>query len=208
MNIDLKGKKALVCGSTQGIGKATALRLAACGASVTLVARNEDSLRLVFSELETNDKQAHSFICADFDSSDVLIDKVTDFVNKNSPIHILVNNTGGPAPGLPLGNPPGFGFSFLVTLPWGSSLHSCLLAPVNVLQVSTRKPVDSTCQSKCWKLDRYPFRSYGVVGCRKVTSFSSCCASVQAAVVYVLNMFPHIPVVSLLCLYEGDPTLV
>ena len=98
MNIDLKGKKALVCGSTQGIGKATALRLAACGASVTLVARNEDSLRLVFSELETNDKQAHSFICADFDSSDVLIDKVTDFVNKNSPIHILVNNTGGPAP--------------------------------------------------------------------------------------------------------------
>ena len=99
MNIDLKGKKALVCGSTQGIGKATALRLAACGASVILVARNEDSLRLVLSELETNDKQAHSFICADFDSSDVLIDKVTDFVNKNSPIHILVNNTGGPAPG-------------------------------------------------------------------------------------------------------------
>ena len=99
MNIDLKGKKALVCGSTQGIGKATALRLASCGASVILVARNEDSLRSVFSELETNDKQAHSFICADFDSSDVLIGKVTDFVNKNSPIHILVNNTGGPAPG-------------------------------------------------------------------------------------------------------------
>ena len=99
MDIDLKGKKALVCGSTQGIGKATALRLAACGASVTLVARNEDSLRLVFSELETNDKQTHSFICADFDSSDVLIDKVRDFVNTNSPIHILINNTGGPAPG-------------------------------------------------------------------------------------------------------------
>ena len=99
MNIDLKGKRALVCGSTQGIGKATALRLAACGASVTLAARNEDSLQLVFSELEANDKQAHSFICADFDSSDVLIHKVTDFVNENSPIHILVNNTGGPAPG-------------------------------------------------------------------------------------------------------------
>jgi len=99
MNIDLKGKRALVCGSTQGIGKATALRLAACGASVTLAARNEDSLQLVFSELEANDEQAHSFICADFDSSDVLIHKVTDFVNENSPIHILVNNTGGPAPG-------------------------------------------------------------------------------------------------------------
>ena len=80
MNIDLKGKRALVCGSTQGIGKATALRLAACGASITLAARNEDSLQLVLSELEANDKQAHSFICADFDSSDVLIDKVTDFI--------------------------------------------------------------------------------------------------------------------------------
>ena len=85
MDIDLKGKKALVCGSTQGIGKATALRLAACGASVTLIARNEDSLRLVFSELETNDKQTHSFICADFDSSDVLIDKAVSYTHLTLP---------------------------------------------------------------------------------------------------------------------------
>ena len=99
MNIELKGKRALVCGSTQGIGKAAALKLAACGASITLAARNEDSLQLVINELEANDEQAHSFICADFDSSEVLIKKVTDFINENSPIHILVNNTGGPAPG-------------------------------------------------------------------------------------------------------------
>ena len=99
MNIELKGKRALVCGSTQGIGKAAALKLAACGASITLAARNEDSLQLVINELDVNDKQAHSFICADFDSSEVLINKVTDFINENSPIHILVNNTGGPAPG-------------------------------------------------------------------------------------------------------------
>jgi len=99
MNINLKGKRAIVCGSTQGIGKATALRLAACGASVTLAARNEDGLQLVISELKVNDKQVHSFICSDFDSSEILIDKVTDFVNENGPIHILVNNTGGPAPG-------------------------------------------------------------------------------------------------------------
>ena len=99
MNIELKGKRALVCGSTQGIGKAAALKLAACGASITLAARNEDSLQLVINELDVNDKQVHSFICADFDSSEVLINKVTDFINENSPIHILVNNTGGPAPG-------------------------------------------------------------------------------------------------------------
>ena len=106
MNIELKGKRALVCGSTQGIGKAAALQLAACGASIILAARNEDSLQSVINELDVNDKQAHSFICADFDSSDVLINKVTDFVNENSPIHILVNNSGGPAPGSVLDSVP------------------------------------------------------------------------------------------------------
>ena len=62
MNIELKGKRALVCGSTQGIGKAAALQLAACGASIILAARNEDSLQLVINELDINDKQTHSFI--------------------------------------------------------------------------------------------------------------------------------------------------
>ena len=44
MQIDLKNKNALVCGSTQGIGKATAIALAQAGANVTLVARNESRL--------------------------------------------------------------------------------------------------------------------------------------------------------------------
>ena len=106
MNIELKGKRALVCGSTQGIGKAAALQLAACGASIVLAARNEDSLQLVINELDINDKQTHSFICADFDSPDIFINKVTDFVNENTPIHILVNNSGGPAPGSVLDSVP------------------------------------------------------------------------------------------------------
>ena len=51
MQIDLKNKNALVCGSTQGIGKASALALAQCGANVTLVARNEQRLIQVKDEL-------------------------------------------------------------------------------------------------------------------------------------------------------------
>ena len=53
MNLDLKNKKAIVCGSTQGIGKAIAVELANMGASVTLVARNEESLKKVKAELNT-----------------------------------------------------------------------------------------------------------------------------------------------------------
>ena len=52
MNLELINKSALVCGSTQGIGKATAMLLAEEGANVTLIARNEDKLKAVLSELK------------------------------------------------------------------------------------------------------------------------------------------------------------
>ena len=45
MNLDLTNKNALVCGSTAGIGKASAIELASMGATVTLVARNEEKLK-------------------------------------------------------------------------------------------------------------------------------------------------------------------
>ena len=47
INLDLSGKRAMVCGSTQGIGKSTAIELAEMGATVTLVSRNEDKLKEV-----------------------------------------------------------------------------------------------------------------------------------------------------------------
>jgi 3-oxoacyl-[acyl-carrier protein] reductase len=53
MDLHLKNKNALVCGSTQGIGKATAILLAKEGVNVTLIARNEEKLKAVLSELET-----------------------------------------------------------------------------------------------------------------------------------------------------------
>src|SRR5688572_30106439 len=99
MNLDLKNKRALVCGSTQGIGKAAAMELAALGASVTLVARNEQSLKQVKSELTDNGSQLHSYLCVDFNDSSKLKDLVDQFIQRTGPVHILVNNTGGPAAG-------------------------------------------------------------------------------------------------------------
>ena len=51
MNLELNNKYALVCGSTAGIGKATAIALAEEGAIITLIARNEEKLKAVLSEL-------------------------------------------------------------------------------------------------------------------------------------------------------------
>ncbi|CAN5788897.1 SDR family oxidoreductase [soil metagenome] len=100
MNINLTGKKAFVCGSTQGIGKAAALELANLGASIVLLARNEDSLKQVSDELDQSQNQQHDYIVADFSAPEELKNKVAEYLENNpSPIHILVNNTGGPPAG-------------------------------------------------------------------------------------------------------------
>ncbi|MBX2991031.1 MAG: SDR family oxidoreductase [Bacteroidetes bacterium] len=101
MNLNLTGKSAIVCGSTQGLGKASAVELALLGASVVLMARNEQSLRKTQSELDTGKGQKHGFIVADFSDVKQVGERVNEFVKKNPPVHILVNNTGGP-PGGPI----------------------------------------------------------------------------------------------------------
>lgn len=101
MNIDLTGKCAMVCGSTQGIGYAGAMELAALGARVTLVARNELVLAEVRGRLPTPSGQTHEVIVADFETPETLAWKLREYVASHPPVHILVNNTGGP-PGGPL----------------------------------------------------------------------------------------------------------
>jgi len=98
MNLNLKNKNALVCGSTQGIGKASAIALAELGANITLVARNEDKLKEVVNELP-NSYQNHNYIVADFQNPLELGEKVSIGLKAVGTYHILVNNTGGPAAG-------------------------------------------------------------------------------------------------------------
>ena len=99
MDINLKGKRAIVCGSTQGIGKAAAQELASLGASVTLVARNQASLEKVKGELDTSAGQSHETLAVDFSMAADVKEKVGAYVKQAGPIHILVNNTGGPKGG-------------------------------------------------------------------------------------------------------------
>ncbi len=97
MNLELNNKYALVCGSTAGIGKATALALAEEGVIVTLIARNEVKLKVVLSELPQH--RNHDYIVADFSNPEELKTKVSEYVSKHHGFHVLVNNTGGPAGG-------------------------------------------------------------------------------------------------------------
>ncbi|MBA3682761.1 MAG: SDR family oxidoreductase [Bacteroidetes bacterium] len=99
MNLDLKNKRAIVCGSTQGIGKAVALELAAMGANVTLIARNEQALKTTKAELSDNGSQLHSYICADFSEPQKLKELVEQFIQRSGFVNILINNTGGPPSG-------------------------------------------------------------------------------------------------------------
>ena len=95
MNLNIQNKNALVCGSTQGIGKATAILLAEEGVNVTLLARNEEKLKTVLAELP-NKNQNHSYLIADFSKPEEL-KKVLE--TSDLKFHVLVNNTGGPKSG-------------------------------------------------------------------------------------------------------------
>jgi 3-oxoacyl-[acyl-carrier protein] reductase len=94
---NLANKRALVCGASQGIGHACAVELASQGASVTIVARNEDNLKAAAGNLPGDGP--HRWIAADFGQPDALREKVSAHVAEFGPFTILVNNTGGPPHG-------------------------------------------------------------------------------------------------------------
>ena len=98
MDLDLTGKRALICGSSQGIGKAAAMQLALMGASVTLIARNGEKLKEVIDHIPADDTESHHYLVADFAHPDQLKAALEDYL-KDHTIDILVNNTGGPPGG-------------------------------------------------------------------------------------------------------------
>ncbi|MRI02357.1 SDR family oxidoreductase [Kriegella sp. EG-1] len=98
MNISLSGKKALVGGSSGGIGKAIAMQLAESGASVTLMSRSVDKLQKIVKELPINYGQKHNFLVVDFSNFEAYKKAITIFFDSNS-IDILINNTQGPSAG-------------------------------------------------------------------------------------------------------------
>ena len=98
MDLDLTGRHALVCGGSEGIGRATALELAQLGADVTLLARREEALRDALASLPCGNSQQHGYVIADVAQAFELGRSVAALA-ADRPMHILVNNTGGPPGG-------------------------------------------------------------------------------------------------------------
>lgn len=98
MDLNLLGKHALVCGASEGIGRATAHELALLGADVTLLARRADALQEVVAALPRSGAQRHGWIAADVAQTDKLRAQV-EALAAGKPVQILINNTGGPPSG-------------------------------------------------------------------------------------------------------------
>ena len=98
LSMNLQGKTALVAGSTQGIGLASAQALASLGARCVLISRDETKLQAALKTLDSDGGQKHGYLVADFQQPQQVEEIVAGYLQNNS-IDILVNNSGGPAAG-------------------------------------------------------------------------------------------------------------
>jgi 3-oxoacyl-[acyl-carrier protein] reductase len=99
MDLQLTGRHALVCGASAGIGRATAFALAELGAEITILARSQDKLQKLIPELEAAGSPKVHALVVDLDQRQAMKEKVSCHLAEVGAIHILINNTGGPAPG-------------------------------------------------------------------------------------------------------------
>ena len=151
MQLDLSGRHALVCGASQGIGRACAIELALLGANVTALARRGDVLAAVVESLpRLHDAQRHDFVVADAGDTNALRTRIEALVAE-APLHILINNSGGP-PGGPAhaAAPAAFENAFRQHLLAGQTLLQALLPGmrasgygriVNVISTSVKEPI-------------------------------------------------------------------
>ena len=99
MELDLSARTALVCGSTQGIGRACARQLAAQGAHIVIMARDEEKFKEEVEELNAINGLRNDYLVADFSDYKSVKEAVELYLQSRNAIHILVNNNGGPPAG-------------------------------------------------------------------------------------------------------------
>ena len=121
MDLQLKGKKVLVMGSSTGLGRAVAEAFIAEGASVVLNSRSDDKLQGVVRELK-----AYSGVAADLSKPGEAKRLIEAATKSLGGLDILVTNTGGPQKG---------GFLQVSSQQWHDDFQSLWMSVVESLQL-------------------------------------------------------------------------
>ncbi len=168
MELGLKGKNALVVASSQGLGKAIAIKLAEEGANVMVTSRSADKLKTVVEELKkVNPAGNYYWHEADITQADDIDRLVKATADKLGTIDILLNNAGGP---------PAGGFMDLSDEDWQKGFELNLLSYIrmiravlpnmknggrilNMASISVKEPIQGLLLSNTFRL--------GIVGLTK-----------------------------------------
>ncbi len=128
MNLELKGKKALVLGSSTGLGRAIAVSLIAEGAEVCIVSRNSENIARTAKEIG-----ATHFETADLSLKGETTKLIEKVLSKMGHIDILVNNTGGPKKN---------NFLDVTDEQWQEDFQSLWMSPVEAMRILLPKMKD------------------------------------------------------------------
>ncbi|MCM3568723.1 SDR family oxidoreductase [Neobacillus mesonae] len=125
MDLELKGKTAVILASSQGLGFAIAERLIREGTNVVISGRNEEKLKSKCSELETIGAGKPTYQKADITNTEDIKQLISHAVETFGSIDILVNNAGGP---------PAGSFEELTDEQWQDSFELNLLSYVRTIR--------------------------------------------------------------------------
>ncbi|WP_442599301.1 SDR family oxidoreductase [Neobacillus sp. D3-1R] len=127
MDFNLRGKSVLIAASSQGLGRAIAEMFLAEGANVMISGREEDKLKNVATQLQTNSNGTVYYKKTDITKAEDIESLVAETVEKLGTIDILINNAGGP----PAGN-----FESITDEDWYKSFELNLLSYVRMIRAA------------------------------------------------------------------------
>ena len=123
MDLSIKGKNAIVCASSQGLGKSAALDLAKEGVNIAICSRNKDKINLVKEEIEQTSDVKVVAIEADLSSQKDISDLFQEAKKELKAIDILINNNGGPPPST---------FEELTDEDWQRTFNSTMMSAIRL----------------------------------------------------------------------------
>ncbi|WP_407146776.1 SDR family oxidoreductase [Bradyrhizobium sp. ORS 86] len=121
MDLGLRGRKAIVCAASQGLGKASAMALAREGVEVVIVARRCENLDSASREIELATGNRPQTVVADVTSREGREAILSTYPEPD----ILINNAGGPPPG---------DFRNFERDDWITALDGNMLAPIALIK--------------------------------------------------------------------------